>query len=257
MGGGMYCLVNASLRGGRGRPQRETLNGKAGSSLAGRSNRNWGPLSDHGLSSGPTFGLHTVHQFHSGHSLFSLASSPVRRFLHRHHPPAAQREKNPCIRRTLGSALDSRSGRPNGKLLNGNVGSSLAGRSNRNWGALPDDGWAPGRRHRCTLCTNFIRAHSLFTLASSPDRRFLHRHHRPAAQREKNPCTRRISLRPLFSPVRTCPPMTVEKFHCIAAVERPTKNVVTNPAHTGTQMHWELSKGGMVRSPSTSTLNPP
>ena len=30
--------------------------------------------------------------------------------------------KNSRTRRTLGSALDSRSGRPNGKLLNGNVG---------------------------------------------------------------------------------------------------------------------------------------
>ena len=69
--------------------------------------------------------------------------------------------------------------------MNGNVGSSLAGRSNRNWGPLPDDGWAPGRLSGCTLCTNFIRAHSLFTLASCPARRFLHRHHRSAAQREK------------------------------------------------------------------------
>jgi hypothetical protein len=41
--------------------------------------------------------------------------------------------------------------------------------SNRNWGPLPDDGWAPGRPRRCTLCTNFIRTHSLFTLASSPE----------------------------------------------------------------------------------------
>jgi len=40
-------------------------------------------------------------------------------------------------RHTLGSALDSRSGGPNGKLLNKNAGSSLAGRSNRNWGAPP------------------------------------------------------------------------------------------------------------------------
>ena len=56
--------------------------------------------------------------------------------------------------------------------MNGNVGSSLAGRSNRNWGPLPDDGWARGRRQRCTLCTNFTRAHSLLTLAASPVRRF-------------------------------------------------------------------------------------
>ena len=37
----------------------------------------------------------------------------------------------------------------------------------------------------CTLCTNFIRAHSLLTLAASPVRRFFHRRHRPAVQREK------------------------------------------------------------------------
>ena len=52
-------------------------------------------------------------------------------------PPSG---KNPCTRRTLGSALVSRSGGPNGKLLNGKVGSPLAGRSNRNWGPLSDDG---------------------------------------------------------------------------------------------------------------------
>jgi hypothetical protein len=37
------------------------------------------------------------------------------------------------------------------------------------------------------LCTNFIRAHSLFTLAFSPAGRFFHRRDRHAAQREKIP----------------------------------------------------------------------
>ncbi len=60
-------------------------------------------------------------------------------FFPRRYRPAAQRKK---IRRriSLGSALASRSGRPKGKFLNGNVGSSLAGRSNRNWGPLSDHG---------------------------------------------------------------------------------------------------------------------
>jgi hypothetical protein len=34
-----------------------------------------------------------------------------------------------------------------------------------------------------TLCTNFTRARSLLTLASSPVRRFLHRHHREGDSR--------------------------------------------------------------------------
>ena len=52
------------------------------------------------------------------------------------------------------------------------------------------------------------------------------------------------SIPPLFSPVRTCPPTTVEKFGCIAAVERPTNSVVPSPAHIrhtnalGTQQGW-------------------
>src|SRR5439155_1145126 len=83
--------------------------------------------------------------------------------------------------------LVSRSGGSKKRRLGGRVGSSLAGRSNRNWGPLSDDGCARGRPQRCTLCTNFIRAHSLLTLASSPVRRFLHRRYRPAAQREKIP----------------------------------------------------------------------
>ncbi len=115
--------------------------------------------------------------------------------------------------------------------LNVRVGSSLAGRSNRNWGPLPDDGCARGRRQRCTLCTDSdsgpLATHPRFFLVCrfpSP----LPPACRPAG---KNPCIRRISLRPLFSPLRTDPPTTVEEFRCIAAVERPTKNVVPNAAH--------------------------
>src|SRR5207248_178483 len=85
-------------------------------------------------------------------------------------------------------------------------------------GALSDDGCARGRPQRCTLCTNFIRAHSLLTLASSPVRRFLHRRYWPAAQREKIPAPAALShSRPPLSPSRLSPPTTAENF---AASER-------------------------------------
>src|SRR5712692_7683167 len=133
MGRGVYCLVDAPLGRRLGRPQRETFEWERGELPAGRSIRSWGPLPDDGWARGRLSDCTLCTDFTRAHSLLTLASSPVRRFLHRRYGPAAQREKNPAPT-THSAPHSSRSGRPSGKLLNGNVGSSLAGRSNRNWG---------------------------------------------------------------------------------------------------------------------------
>ena len=72
-------------------------------------------------------------------------------FLHRHHRPAAQREKNPHPPHTrLRTRLSK--WRPQRVNFEWERGSSLAGRSNTNWGPLPDDGLRSGPTFAIAPC---------------------------------------------------------------------------------------------------------
>ena len=66
-------------------------------------------------------------------------------------------------------------------------GNSLAGRSNRNWGPLSDDGWV-GADFRIAHCAPISFGPTRYSPSLLlPSAVFLHRHHRSAAQREKIP----------------------------------------------------------------------
>src|SRR6478736_2608911 len=73
----------------------------------------------------------------SRHSPSRLLPSAVSFTIATELPPSG---KKSLTRYTLSPAFVSRRGGPNGKLLNGKVGSSPAGRANRNWGPLSDHG---------------------------------------------------------------------------------------------------------------------
>jgi hypothetical protein len=110
---------------------------------------------------------------------------------------------------------------------------------------------------------------------------FLHRHDLPAAQRKKSAAAthsarhsileaaaptgsfwRKKPLPPyvtptaVFFPPAPANPPTVEKFCCIAAAERPTKNVVPSPAHIRHTNTLEFRKGEIVDLPTVSRQLP-
>jgi hypothetical protein len=83
-------------------------------------------------------------------SLFTLASSPVRRFISPSLPACARRKKSLYPPRpSKWPAQRATFERASGELPGGAVEQKL--------GTLPDDRCAPGGLSDCTLCTNLIR----------------------------------------------------------------------------------------------------
>ena len=124
-----------------------------GSSLAGRSNRIVGPLlMTVGLGADSNL-AHCAPIPTRGRPLLTLASSSVRRFLHRRHLPAVHAANNslhppPRLRRRFSKWPPQR------ETFEREGGGVPGGAVEQNCRPSSDDGWARGRLQPCTLCTN-------------------------------------------------------------------------------------------------------